>query len=203
MNLANMIACFPLPVVAGSSFLSSLLILVSWNEVSDGFLSETWLLSLRQRCFAPSLSPPPRSWILRSGCWAWLWTLWSTTSPEWSSCLLSLLWSAICWASTSEWVARLSSLPCVLCAFSLLNWIVDCLNFSCWKSSLDGRTSGRASLQQVTSHLQTCKSTDPLIVCAFRCTRATSHSRDALICALIITGAWVVALAAAYHRLHH
>lgn len=60
MNLANMIACFPLPVVAGSSFLSSLLILVSWNEVSDGFLSETWLLSLRQRCFAPSLSPPPQ-----------------------------------------------------------------------------------------------------------------------------------------------
>lgn len=38
-----------------------------------------------------SFFPPflfSRSWILRSGCTVWRWTLCSTTSPRWSSCLL-------------------------------------------------------------------------------------------------------------------
>lgn len=61
------------------------------------------VLNTEENFIVPLIST--RSWILRSGCWAWPSTLWSITSPEWSSYPLSLLWSAISWASTSEWAS--------------------------------------------------------------------------------------------------
>lgn len=129
---------------------------------------------------------PTRSWILRSGCWAWPSTLWSITSLEWSSCPLSPLWSAISWASTSEWVSFFfwflliscwSELRCVGSSFPWNEpWLV-------WVPAVENQAlmwrvaHWRRSLQQVASPLQSlCKSTDPWLSLPSTA-RVISHSR--------------------------